>query len=190
MSSSRRPSSRRPSTRRRAGRPVATGIGTPATTSVADEVVRPVAASGSRITVQALMVAALALLLLMSYAATWWAWRGQRQEIQTLEQRIAITQTEIAELEDIERRWSDPAYVRQQARERFGWVMPGEVGYRVIGLDGRVQGEGAQLDDPPAPPSQNWLGRMWVSIEQSGQIEEPEETAEKPDPILKSKKPK
>ncbi len=56
-----------------------------------------------------------------------------------LEVRKAAAEDEIAELQDIEQRWNDPAFIRNQARERFGWVMPGEVGYRVIGLDGEVK---------------------------------------------------
>ena len=50
----------------------------------------------------------------------------------------------------------DPDYVRTQARERLGWVVPGETGYRVVGADGKPLGGGLRssprrLRPAPAP---------------------------------------
>ena len=55
-----------------------------------------------------------------------------------------------------------------QARLRFGWVMPGEVGYRVIGADGEVlAGDGATLDhadrNRPAEQDPDWWDTAWGS---------------------------
>ena len=44
----------------------------------------------------------------------------------------------IDELEREKQRWDDPAYVKAQARARFGYLMPGEQGFEVIGEDGRL----------------------------------------------------
>ena len=62
----------------------------------------------------------------------------------------------IGQLKDTKARFDDPAYIKQQARARFGWVMPGEVGYRVIGSDGSVQGEVPTLDAPPSAQDRPW----------------------------------
>ena len=53
------------------------------------------------------------------------------------------------------RRWSarsgagaDDEYVKAQARERFGWVMPGETSYQVIDRNGKPLEQGDELTDP------------------------------------------
>jgi hypothetical protein len=70
-------------------------------------------------------------------------------------------------LKDEKARWQDPAYVREQARERFGWVLPGEVGYRVIRSDGTVRG--ATLDTTGGQHQPSWGDRLWHSVQLAGQ---------------------
>lgn len=78
----------------------------------------------------------------VSYASSIRAWLNQRSSQQTLSAQVAATQAEIAKLKADKARWNDPAYVEAQARLRFGWVLPGERGYRVIGSDGKVLSSG------------------------------------------------
>lgn len=111
---------------------------------------------------------AVLLLLLASYTSSLHAWWQQRGEIIALEATIASSQATIEELGDTQARWEDPAFVESQARERFGWVMPGEVGYRVIGADGQVRGEVPTLADPPAPRDQPWYESLWGSTKEAG----------------------
>src|SRR5206468_7960251 len=64
-------------------------------------------------------------------------------------------------------RWNDPAYVATQARERLGWLVPGETGYTVVGADGKPLGGGLTLDSSsPSGPGQQqmWWDRMWGSV--------------------------
>jgi cell division protein FtsB len=56
----------------------------------------------------------------------------QRQQIADLRSVGASTQTELDDLTSQRARWSDPAYVRAQARDRLYYVMPGEISYLVI----------------------------------------------------------
>ena len=35
--------------------------------------------------------------------------------------------------------------MKTQARERLGWVVPGEIGYKVVGADGKPLGGGAKI---------------------------------------------
>jgi hypothetical protein len=58
--------------------------------------------------------------------------------------------------------------------------MPGEVGYRVIGSDGTVQGDVPTLDAPPTVRQREWYDRLWGSVEQAGQ--EPKKPPPAPDP--------
>ena len=71
-------------------------------------------------------------MLVISYASSLRAWIDQRAEIASVEADIAATQERVDQLEQTKQRWHDEAYIRRMARERFGWVLPGEVGYRVI----------------------------------------------------------
>lgn len=107
-------------------------------------------------------------MLIASYSASVHAWWQQRAEISALEAQNRQSEKEIAGLEDQQRRWSDPAYIRQQARERFGWVMPGEVGYRVIGVDGELKGQTSTLEEPTVAPRRPWVERLWGSVEEAG----------------------
>lgn len=132
---------------------------------------------------------AVLVLLVASYTASFNAWWNQRQDIAALEVRKAAAEKDIAELQDIEQRWQDPAFIRNQARERFGWVMPGEVGYRVIGLDGEVKGDGPTLAAPKALPKQTWIDRLQssVALVDNPPVEQETETLD-PDAVIGKKK--
>jgi cell division protein FtsB len=55
----------------------------------------------------------------------------QRQQIQALRNAVALSQSEVADLQSQRERWSDPAYITTQARERLYYTMPGEVVYLI-----------------------------------------------------------
>ena len=122
------------------------------------------------------------LLLLVSYTSALHAWWQQRGEIQEARAEIAMREASIERLTDTKTRWEDPAYVKQQARERFGWVMPGEVGYRVIGSDGTVSGDAPTLDEPPAPGQDAWYDTLWGSVEAAGRTPSAADPVPTPDP--------
>ena len=55
----------------------------------------------------------------------------QRQQITALQNAVAVSEAEVADLQAQKERWSDPAYITTQARERLYYVRPGEVVYLV-----------------------------------------------------------
>ncbi|MBC9225975.1 septum formation initiator family protein [Aeromicrobium sp. 636] len=173
------PSSRRPTGRR-------DGRSTPRTSSRPSVAPVSVGASGSgtRFTARALILLGVAVMLIASYTASVHAWWQQRSEIAALESQNRRTEAEIDDLKDQQRRWNDPAYIRQQARERFGWVMPGEVGYRVIGVDGELKGQSSTLDAPEAAPRRPWVERLWGSVEAAGQAPQQAAPETPSDPAL------
>ncbi|EFQ83751.1 septum formation initiator [Aeromicrobium marinum DSM 15272] len=131
------------------------------------------------------MLLSIIVLLIASYTSSLRTFWDQRQEIRATEAEIVMRQQAIAELEDDAARWDDPAYVKQQARERFGWVLPGEVGYRVIGADGEVEGNAPRLAEPPSSEPPPWYDRLWSSVQTAG--EDPVERAVEesvPDQVL------
>jgi len=149
---------------------------------------RPVAPRGRqapRFTTRAVVLLSVVLLLVASYTSALHAWWEQRGEIQSAKAEIVMHREAIGELNDTKARFDDPAFIKQQARARFGWVMPGEVGYRVIGSDGSVQGQVPTLDAPPSVKDREWYDTLWGSVEQAGKKPEKAEPTEDPDEVLK-----
>ena len=159
---------------RTARKPSSQGLGSRARGSVTT------AARSSRFTTRAVVLVSVVLLLIASYTSSLHAWWDQRGEIQSQKAEIVMRKNEIKELRDDKERWSDRAFVEQQARERFGWVLPGEVGYRVIGSDGKVQGSVPTLDAPPVPVPKQWYDKLWGTVVESGK--QPKKKAVEPDP--------
>lgn len=145
------------------------------------------AGSGPRLTGRAIVLLAVVLLLVASYTSTLHAWWQQRSDIQSTRAEIEMRKQAIVDLEDQIGRWDDPAYVKQQAKERFGWVAVGEVGYRVIGSDGTMQGADVPtLDSPEQPALPQWYDKLWGSVKEAGKEPAPAPTTEpEPDKVLK-----
>ena len=95
----------------------------------------------------AILVVVLAVLV-VSYASSMRAYLQQRAHINDLHAAIDRSTADIKELEREKRRWKDDAYVQAQARERFGWVLPGETSYQVIDRNGLPLDGTGELTDP------------------------------------------
>ncbi|QLQ14963.1 MAG: septum formation initiator family protein [Micropruina sp.] len=80
------------------------------------------------LTRRALVVISMVVLLALSYANSLRIYVGQQNDLAVAQQQIRERSDRIAQLQDELRRWEDPAYVKAQARERLGWVVPGETG--------------------------------------------------------------
>jgi len=126
-----------------------------------------------RAAVLALVVGALALTLaypLQRYVQ-------QRQHIADLRGQVAEGKDQVRALEEERARWSDPAYIRQQARERLHFVMPGETGYVVLGGD-EQQGDPERRRESADEPRQPWYDKLWGSVEAAD--EKPPAQGQKP----------
>lgn len=109
-------------------------------------------------------------LLTLSYVGTMRIYLDQRSDMARARADIAERQASIAKLEDELARWNDPEYIKTQARERLGWVLPGEVGYRVIGADGKVvSGQVGSIKGANDPENQAWYERVWSSVQAADQ---------------------
>jgi cell division protein FtsB len=140
--------------------------------------------TGPRFTGRAIILLSVVVLLVASYTSALHAWWDQRAEIHAKQAEIVQRRETIQRLENTKRRYEDPAFIERQARERFGWVMPGEVGYRVIGADGKIQGELPAPADVPKPTVTRWYNVLWGSVEAAGR--DPHDTpAADPDKVLK-----
>jgi cell division protein FtsB len=130
------------------------------------------------------MVLVLVLsVLTISYASSLKAYFQQHSQIQQLRGQIASSEGDISRLEAEKARWRDPAYVREQARARFGYLMPGQTSYVVIGENGKPLAAQSTLSDPRTDASSTptaWWTTEWRSVELAGN---PPETQSKDKPL-------
>jgi cell division protein FtsB len=146
--------------------------------------VRPDAVTGgapgerprSRLTGRGAVLVLVLAVLTVSYASSLRAYLQQRAHINDLKASIARHEADIDALETEKARWDDPAYVRAQARERLGYVMPGDKSYVVLGEDGKPLEPASELQDPATVIStepQPWWSDGWASVELAGDPPKP-----------------
>jgi cell division protein FtsB len=104
----------------------------------------------------------------------------QRAEISALRADIAVKEGQQDNFEAELARWDDPAYIKQQARDRVSMLMPGETGYWVYGANGVVAVAGAP--DAGAAKSSTaknsteisvepWVDGLWDAVQESAKVE-------------------
>lgn len=129
----------------------------------------PVWQRGLHLTRRALVMVVVIVALAISFATTLRVYLTQQHDLAVAEQEIRERSAQIADLQSELARWNDPDYIKAQARERLGWVMPGETGYRVVGEDGKPLGGGAVISSEQTlavgEHDPVWWDRMWGSVQ-------------------------
>lgn len=124
--------------------------------------------------------------LVVSYASSMRAYLQQSAHISDLKAQIAQAESATAAAKTEKERWRDPSYVEAQARQRFGWVMPGETAYQVLDQDGNPLTGDDRLTDPasvaPAAPV-----AWWSKLRESLDAADHPEKLVKPKPLPKIK---
>lgn len=116
------------------------------------------------LTGRAAVLALVLGVLAVSYAYPLRAWYDQHRERVALREEAAYLEASVAEMETGLRLWDDPAFVRAQARQRLGYVLPGEVGYIVVDETGEEEFE-LGPDGLPVLVDGTWYSRLWTSLE-------------------------
>ena len=117
------------------------------------------------LTGRAAVLALVLGLLVLTLAVPVRSWFAQRAEISGLEANVAAARERVAELQILQERWTDPAFVVAEARRRLHFVMPGEVGYTTIGADG-LPAEAALV----GVSAGTWYDKIWTAVEQADQL--------------------
>lgn len=95
---------------------------------------------------------------------------AQRAQISALEADVESNKKKLLEARAELQRWRDPDYVRDQARERLHFVLPGERQYIILGVTPQVDGS-AQTAAPinqQFPIGVPWYSRVISSITSVG----------------------
>ena len=112
------------------------------------------------------ILASIFLLLAMALFPALRSTLSQQGQINGLRERIAQQRGSVAALKQEQQKWTDPAYVEQQARERLKFVRVGEKSFTVI--DGETAPDlsgGAQIAAPAQTAAKvPWYGQLWQSM--------------------------
>jgi hypothetical protein len=91
---------------------------------------------------------------------------AQRAGISAAEQRAAMLEARVGNLQDQVNRWQDDDFVEQQARERLHYVMPGETG--LVLLSPEDVEEARKPEIPVAvEPEVAWFDTLWESVQEA-----------------------
>lgn len=125
-----------------------------------------------RVRISGFVVIMLGLVVLGTFVLvpTVGTYMDQRQQVQALRSAVELSQSEVAELQTQRDRWSDPAYIRTQARERLGYTFPGEVVY-LIDNDLPASATPQESDEVSGDVGQtrtDWMTQLVRSVAASG----------------------
>ncbi|WP_319430641.1 septum formation initiator family protein [Mycobacterium sp. RTGN5] len=113
---------------------------------------------------RAAILAALVCVLTLTIAGPVRTYFAQRTEMKQLAATEAALRQQISDLESQKTKLGDPVYIAAQARERLGFVMPGDIPYQVQ----LPQGAAVAPDTgPQAAPVRNndpWYTSLWHTI--------------------------
>ena len=105
----------------------------------------------------------------------------QQQQLAELTTAVEQQKEAVADLESNVDRWSDPAYIEAQARDRLKYVFPGDFTYSVKG-DGSelTTTDGAPISAEIQTTQVDWMQTVVSSIFTAGLTDAPAATLESP----------
>ncbi len=109
---------------------------------------------------------------------------AQQSRIAALEADVTDREQRVGDLDSELARWDDPAFVIAQARQRFTYVMPGEVGYVVLDeatVDARTD-PSAVAAEKVSSASGSWFGALWTSVQVAGEAPQDASPGDAPAP--------
>jgi cell division protein DivIC len=113
---------------------------------------------------RAVILAAVVCVLTLTVAGPVRTYFAQRTEMSQLAASEAALRSQIADLEQQKVKLADPAYIAAQARERLGFVMPGDIPYQVQLPAGSAVPEQPGPQAEAAASSDPWYTSLWHTI--------------------------
>ena len=113
---------------------------------------------------RAAILAAVVCVLTLTIAGPVRTYFAQRTEMKQLAATEARLRAQIAELEQQKVKLADPVYIAAQARERLGFVMPGEIPYQVQLPASEVAPGTPGVEVARPRPGEPWYTSLWHTI--------------------------
>ena len=113
---------------------------------------------------RAAILAAVVCVLTLTIAGPVRTYFAQRTEMKQLKATEAQLRSQIADLEEQKVKLADPVFIAAQARERLGFVMPGDIPYQVQ-LPANAAAPSTPGNEPEAKRNdQPWYTALWHTI--------------------------
>ncbi|MEZ0341903.1 septum formation initiator family protein [Mycobacterium sp. pV006] len=113
---------------------------------------------------RAAILAAVVCVLTLTIAGPVRTYFSQRTEMKQLQASEAQLREQIRELEEQKAKLADPVFIAAQARERLGFVMPGEIPYQVQLPPGATTPVPEQEDLTEMRSTDPWYTALWNTI--------------------------
>ncbi|GAB7068598.1 septum formation initiator family protein [Mycobacterium hodleri] len=113
---------------------------------------------------RAAILAVVVCVLTLTIAGPVRTYFAQRTEMKQLVEAEAQLRSQIADLQQQKLKLGDPVYIAAQARERLGFVMPGDIPYQVQLPPGAEPVEAPGVDPAKPPSNQPWYTSLWHTI--------------------------
>lgn len=113
---------------------------------------------------RAAVLAAVVCVLTLTIAGPVRTYFAQRTEMHQLAATEAALRRQIADLEQQKVKLGDPAYIAAQARERLGFVKPGDTPYQVQLPPGAPAPAPPGSEPPVAASNDPWYAALWHTI--------------------------
>ncbi len=113
---------------------------------------------------RAAILAAVVCVLTLTIAGPVRTYFAQRTEMKQLAASEASLRQQITELESQKSKLADPVYIASQARERLGFVMPGDIPYQVQLPPGAAPPPGANPHTEAVRSNDPWYTSLWHTI--------------------------
>jgi cell division protein FtsB len=114
---------------------------------------------------RAAILAAVVCVLTLTIAGPVRTYFAQRTEMSQLAASEAKLRAQIADLEQQKAKLADPAFIAAQARERLGFVKPGDIPYQVqLPPSAAEPAQQAGGGSPASRPNEPWYTSLWHTI--------------------------
>ncbi len=122
-----------------------------------------------RFTGRAVVLGLLFIALMLAYAYPVRIYLTQNAEMSRLSGHLEVQRHRIDTLAAQNKKWEDPAYFAQQARERLQLVLPGDTAYRVADPTRTDEAMADQAKRGRATSEGSWYGKLWSSTQAADQ---------------------
>ena len=117
-----------------------------------------------------LIVAAILSVMLVPSLYQWWQ---QERELAQIKTQVAEQQQKNADMQRQLDLWNDPDYISTQARERLGFVRPGETQYTVVDPGPQYQDSALAAAAASTGPARPWVQQLAILV---GKADQPPNT--------------
>ena len=113
-----------------------------------------------------LTVAAILSVMLVPSLYQWWQ---QERELEQIKAQVAEQQQKNADMQRQLDLWNDPDYISTQARERLGYVRPGETQYTVVDPGPQYQDSALAAAAALTGPARPWVQQLAILVGKADQ---------------------